>query len=57
MEQQFMRFDEPKAKRLKKAYDEAVAAGKDQFVFEGADFLTSYCKYLLEYLRNEGVLR
>jgi hypothetical protein len=49
-------FDKPKAQRLQKAYDAAVKAGADQFTFEGNEFVTNYAKYLLEYLKNEGIL-
>lgn len=39
-------------KELKKAYDQAVKDGLDQFVFKGNHLLVSYCKYLLEHMRN-----
>jgi hypothetical protein len=31
-------------------YIKAVKSKKEQFTFKGRDILTSYCKYLLEYL-------
>ena len=43
-------FTPAKVKALRKAHEEAVKAGKDQFVFEDRDFVTDYAKYLLEYL-------
>lgn len=56
MSEHLIRFDADKAARLKKAYDIAKLAGVDQFEFEGSTFLTSYAKYVLEYLRQRGVL-
>lgn len=52
-------FTPEKVEALRKAYQEAVKAGKDVFVFEGHDVYTPYGKYLLEYLdglfnRREG---
>lgn len=43
-------FDRAKTRRLRAAYNRAVEAGKEQFTFEGNELLTSYAKYLLEYL-------
>lgn len=39
-------------KPLKKAYDQAVKDGKDYFVYKGTELVTSYAKYLLEYLQT-----
>jgi hypothetical protein len=36
--------------KLKDAYALAVTEGRDQFTFEGHELLTSYAKYLIEYL-------
>lgn len=46
-------FTPEKIKALQRAYDQAVKDGKDQFQFEGNDYLVSYAKYLLEYLKME----
>lgn len=35
---------------LKKKYAKAVGEGREQFTFEGRILLTSYAKYLLEFL-------
>lgn len=43
-------FDRPKYERLKARYAQAVAAHEEVFTFEGHDYLTSYAKYLIEYL-------
>jgi hypothetical protein len=47
-------YDRPKLRRLRAAYEKAVAAGASQFDFEGAELLVSYARYLIEYL--EGAL-
>jgi hypothetical protein len=39
-------------KKLKKAYDKAVANKQNQFEFQQNTLLVSYAKYLLEHLRN-----
>lgn len=46
-------FDEEKLRRLKKAYDEAVKNQKDSFFFDGQEYLTSYAKYLIEFLTTK----
>lgn len=43
-------FDRDKVERLALAYREALQSGKLSFKFEGNEYLTAYCKYLLEYL-------
>jgi hypothetical protein len=44
-----------KLKRLVAAHAEAVRTSKTEFTFEGNEFVTSYAKYLIEYLK--GVFR
>ena len=46
----FISFDEPKVKALRKAHDLAVEQGRTTFTFEGTELLVSYAKYLLEFL-------
>ena len=43
-------FDREQYLSLKKAYVKAVNEGREQFVFEKHLLLTSYAKYLLEFL-------
>ena len=43
-------FSQEKLKQLKDAYAVAVTEGRDKFTFEGHELLTSYAKYLIEYL-------
>lgn len=56
MSEHLIRFDADKALRFKADYERAVESRADQFEFEGSTFLTSYAKYVLEYLRQRGVL-
>ena len=48
-----LEIDAEGAKRLTKAYEDAVAQGSDTFDFEGHQFNTQYAKYVVEYLNNE----
>jgi hypothetical protein len=47
---QTITFSQEKLQQLKDAYAVAVTEGRDQFTFEGHELLTSYAKYLIEYL-------
>tara|TARA_R100001460_G_scaffold62437_5_gene102555 strand:- start:2493 stop:2657 length:165 start_codon:yes stop_codon:yes gene_type:complete len=38
--------------KFKLQYKDAVIKGKEMFVFEGRDVLTSYAKYVIEYFNN-----
>lgn len=38
--------------RLKFTYSNAVKNHQDQFTFEGNEFVTSYARYLIEYLEQ-----
>lgn len=49
-------FDHERAVALEKEYDKAVAEKKLQFTFEGGEYLVSFAKYLLEFLKNNQVL-
>lgn len=44
-------FDKQKLDRLILAYDCAVYMRLESFWFEGQEYLTSYAKYLIEYLK------
>ena len=39
---------------IKKLYEAAVRDGRDAFVYEGRELVTSYAKYLLEYMASRG---
>ena len=43
-------FDRESYKNFKTDYNSAVENNKEMFVFEGNEFLTSYAKYVVEYL-------
>lgn len=45
-------FDRPRLTRLKAAYDKAVTAKEEAFVFDNDDYLVSFAKYLIEHLEN-----
>ena len=49
-EQPKITFDKPKALKLKARYKQAVANGESEFTFEGHVLLTSYARYLVQYL-------
>ena len=51
-------FDHTKLKELKRLYSISVKEGKESFTFEGHELLTSYAKYLIEYVTDRlGELR
>lgn len=43
-------WDKPMRERLRKAYKKAERGHQSAFIFEGNQYLTTYAKYLLEYL-------
>ena len=45
-------FSKDRLVRLKDSYAEAISEGRDEFTFDGYDFLVGYAKYLIEYLDN-----
>ena len=46
-------FDAAKRDKLRKAYGEAVTNSHAEFTFEGNEFVTSYARYLLQYLDSK----
>ena len=50
MEKQ-IQWNAPMLKRFKKEYNKS--SQKESFIFEGNEFLTSYAKYLIEYLQTK----
>ena len=48
-----MLFTREKLVQLKEQYSEAVKKGDDEFTFDGEAVLTSYAKYLIEYLETQ----
>lgn len=45
-------FDRPRLERLKQAYAKALRDDAAEFTFEGIQLVTSYAKYLIEYLET-----
>lgn len=50
---QNIEFDYKKYKLLKNAYKNAINQNLEEFNFDNREILTSYCKYLLEYLDSK----
>ena len=46
-------FDLPTYQRLKKEYQRSVDNNVEIFVFDGHELLTSYAKYMIEYLTTK----
>ena len=49
-------FDRDEAERLEAVYNKAMESGSTIFWFDGKEILTDYARYMLEYLRQEGIL-
>ncbi len=45
-------FDKRKLKELKNLYNKAIKENKESFTYNGDEYLTSYAKYLIEYLET-----
>lgn len=46
-------FDRQKLKELKNLYNKAVKDNKESFTYNGDEYLTSYAKYVIEYLETK----
>ena len=46
-------FNQESFKNFKSEYNSAVENKLEMFVFEGNEFLTSYAKYVVEYLKSK----
>lgn len=46
-------FDRQKLRELKTRYNKAVKANKESFIYKGDEYLTSYAKYVIEYLESQ----
>jgi hypothetical protein len=47
-----IKFDKAKLQQLKTEYEKARNRGLESFTFEGSPLLTSYARYLIEYLED-----
>jgi hypothetical protein len=45
-------FTKARVKQLRQEYAVALAAKQESFVFDGRQMMTSYAKYVLEYLEK-----
>ena len=50
-----VQFTIESARALKKRYDLAVKLEEKQFTFEGKEYMTEFAKYVLEYLKQQGL--
>jgi len=46
-------FNKEKTKKFRRAYNKALMAEKEIFVFEGVKFLTKYAYYVLQYAESK----
>lgn len=46
-------WDQAMFERFKIAYGKAVEEKRESFFFDGNEYLTSYAKYLIEYLKTK----
>jgi hypothetical protein len=51
--QNMVTFDRKKLRRFRVAYTAAVKAGLGAFIFDGDDYVTSYAKFVIEYLTQK----
>lgn len=52
-----MRFTPEKLTAYRAAYQKAVDEGAEEFMFEDHEWLTSYAKYMIEYLETVPELK
>lgn len=58
MSDKMISWNKEMVKRLRKAYDTAVKDQKTEFIFDENQYLTTFAKYLLEYLEPKfGIAR
>lgn len=46
-------FDKSLLKKLQSRFDLAIKNGEEIFIFEGKEMLTTFAKYLIEYLNEQ----
>ena len=52
-----LRINRDSALQLLELYNQAKTEGRDQFVFMDSDILTSYARYMLLHIQNQGLLK
>jgi len=51
-----LKINRDSALELLELYNQAKSVGRDQFVFMDSDILTSYARYMLLHIQNQGLL-
>lgn len=51
-----MQFNANTVRKLKRAYSKALLNNAEHFTFENNILLTSYAKYLIQYLETKGLV-
>tara|TARA_R100000234_G_scaffold112159_2_gene85589 strand:+ start:301 stop:525 length:225 start_codon:yes stop_codon:yes gene_type:complete len=51
-----LKINRDSALELLELYNQAKSEGRDQFVFMDSDILTSYARYMLLHIQNQGLL-
>ena len=51
-----LKINRDSALQLLELYNQAKSEGRDQFVFMDSDILTSYARYMLLHIQNQGLL-
>ena len=51
-----LKINRDSALQLLELYNQAKTEGRDQFVFMDSDILTSYARYMLLHIQNQGLL-
>jgi len=52
-----LKINRDSALELLELYNQAKSEGRDQFVFMDSDILTSYARYMLLHIQNQGLLK
>jgi len=52
-----LKINRDSALQLLELYNQAKSEGRDQFVFMDSDILTSYARYMLLHIQNQGLLK
>lgn len=52
----YLNLNPTSAQALKREYDKAVKTGAASFMFQNKEILTTYAKYIIEYLKNNKLL-
>ena len=56
MTNNIIQFNANTVRKLKRAYSKALLSNAEHFTFENNILLTSYAKYLIQYLESKGLV-